>query len=54
MKNIATPIIKNQANGSFAENEINKNMIALSYSELEYSTKILDNKVKTIEGIYKK
>lgn len=41
MKNIATPIIKSQANGSFAENEINKYMIATSHNELQYHPQLL-------------
>lgn len=38
MVTIATPSIKNQANGSFAENknEIDKHKIAASYSETAY------------------
>jgi hypothetical protein len=36
MKNIATPILRNQTNGSFAENEINKHMISRSYHEQEH------------------
>lgn len=46
MKNIATPIIINQANGSFAENEINKYMIASSYHELQYHPQLHKSAIK--------
>lgn len=50
MKNIATPLINNQANRSFAENEINKIMIAISYYEVEQPSQLLSNNLKTIES----
>lgn len=52
MKNIATPVIKNQANGSFAENEINKHMIAFSYHEVQSTSQLQGNNIKAIESIY--
>lgn len=46
MKNIATPIITKQANGSFAENtnEINRHQISASYHELIYQELLTQNK----------